>query len=233
MSRHRCHGDPARFEVVAEFIAERFPHARYVADVGGGQGMLTRILRKRLGVDAEVIDPRGWTLTGVPARVEAFDASMADYYDLVVGLHPDEALRSVVESAAKSAVLVIPCCNFWTRETKLGRDQLIDRIAEFHNSHGGKSERVVLDFRGPKNHALILLPPEVQVKGHPCARSHYRPGRLDGEGQAREARGEPPDSGAAAHPANDFIAAKAALQHPWHEPIDINRIRQVPRGLVG
>ncbi|MFZ0186259.1 MAG: hypothetical protein WAL72_04840 [Streptosporangiaceae bacterium] len=143
---------------MAEFIAERFPHARYVADVGGGQGMLTRILRKRLGVDAEVIDPRGWTLTGVPARVEAFDASMADYYDLVVGLHPDEALRSVVESAAKSAVLVIPCCNFWSRETKLGRDQLIERIAEFHNSHGGKSERVVLDFRGPKNHALILLP---------------------------------------------------------------------------
>ena len=208
MSRHRCHGDPARFEVVAEFIAERFPHARHVADVGGGQGMLTRILRKRLGVDAEVIDPRGWTLTGVPARVEAFDASMADYYDLVVGLHPDEALRGVVESAAKSAVLVIPCCNFWSRETKLGRDQLIDRIAEFHNSHSGKSEHVVLDFRGPKNHALILLPPEVQ------------------------ARGEPPDSGAAAHPANDFIAAKAALQHPWHEPIDINRIRQVPRGLV-
>ena len=209
MSRHRCHGDPARFEVVAEFIAQRFPHARYVADVGGGQGMLTRILRKRLGVDAEVIDPRGWTLTGVPARVEAFDASMADYYDLVVGLHPDEALRSVVESAAKSAVLVIPCCNFWSRETKLGRDQLIGRIAEFHNSHGGKSERVVLDFTGPKNHALILLPPE-----------------------AREARGEPPDSGAAAHPANDFIAAKAVLQHPRHEPININRIRQVPRGLV-
>ena len=158
MSRHRCHGDPARFEVVAEFIAERFPHARYVADVGGGQGMLTRILRKRLGLDAEVIDPRGWTLKGVPARVENFDASMAEYYDLVVGLHPDEALRSVVESAAKSAVLVVPCCNFWSQETRLGRDQLIEQISEFHNSRGGKSERMVLDFRGPKNHALILLP---------------------------------------------------------------------------
>ena len=158
MSRHRCHGDPARFEVVAEFIAERFPHARYVADVGGGQGMLTRILRKRLGLDAEVIDPRGWTLKGVPARVETFDASMAEYYDLVVGLHPDEALRSVVESAAKSSVLVVPCCNFWSQETKLGRNQLIEQISEFHTSRGGKSERVVLDFRGPKNHGLILLP---------------------------------------------------------------------------
>ncbi len=150
MSRHRCHGDPARFEVVAEFIAERFPHARYVADVGGGQGMLTRLLRKRLGLDAEVIDPRGWTLKGVPARVENFDASMAEYYDLVVGLHPDEALRSVVESAAKSAVLVIPCCNFWSHESRLGRDQLIEQISRFHNQRGGKSERVVLDFRGPE-----------------------------------------------------------------------------------
>ena len=47
-----------------------------------------------------------------------------------------------------------------------------------------------------------------------------------------EARGEPPDSGAAAHLADQFIAGKAVLRHPWHEPIDINRIRQVPRRLV-
>lgn len=175
MSHHRFHGDPARFEVVAQFIAERFPDARYIADVGGGQGMLTRILRKRLRFDAEVIDPRGWTLKGVPARVENFDASMANYYDLIVGLHPDGALRSVVDSAAKSAVLVIPCCNFWTRETKLGRDQLIEQIAEFHNSRGGKSERVVLDFRGPKNHALVLLPPS----DHGAARERRNAQRQD------------------------------------------------------
>lgn len=56
--------------------------------------------------------------------------------------------------------------------------------------------------------------------------------RGQAESQAREARGAPPDSGAAAHPANHFIAGKAVLQHPWHELIDINRIRQVPRRLV-
>lgn len=159
MIRHRFHGDPARFDVVAAFVTERFPGARYVADVAGGQGMLTRILRKRHGLEAEVIDPRGWTLKGVPARAENYDAEMADYYDLIIGLHPDEALRSVVESAAKSAVLVVPCCNFWSRETKLGRDEIIDRIASFHDSRGGKSERAVLNFAGPKNRALILLPP--------------------------------------------------------------------------
>jgi hypothetical protein len=108
MTRHRFHGDPARFDVVARFIADRFPDARYIADVAGGQGMLTRTLRKRFGFEAEVIDPRGWALKGVPARTEFYTPAMADYYDLIVGLHPDQALRSVVESAAKVAVLVVP-----------------------------------------------------------------------------------------------------------------------------
>jgi hypothetical protein len=159
MARHRFHGDPARFEVVARFIADRFPDARYVADVAGGQGMLARILRKRFGFEAEVIDPRGWALKGVPARAELYTPAMADYYDLVVGLHPDEALRSVVESGGKVTVLVVPCCNFWTRQSRLGRDELIEQIGEFHQSLGGISERVTLEFSGPANHGLILRPP--------------------------------------------------------------------------
>jgi hypothetical protein len=159
MARHRFHGDPARFEVVAGFVASHFPEARYVADVAGGQGMLTRILRKRFGYEAEVIDPRGWALRGVPARAELFTPAMADYYDLIVGLHPDEALRSVVEAAGRVAVLVVPCCNFWTRDSRLGRDELIDQISGFHESAGGLAERVTLAFSGPANHGLILRPP--------------------------------------------------------------------------
>jgi hypothetical protein len=160
MTRHRFHGDPARFEVVARFIADRFPDVRYVADVAGGQGMLTRMLRKRFGFEAEVIDPRGWALKGVPTRAELYAPAMADYYDLVVGLHPDQALRSVVESAGKVAVLVVPCCNFWTRDSRLGRDELIEQISEFHRSLGGISERVTLAFSGPANRGLILRPPQ-------------------------------------------------------------------------
>ena len=148
MTRHRFHGDPARFEVVARFIADRFPDARYVADVAGGQGMLTRILRKRFGFEAEVVDPRGWALKGVPARAELYTPEMADYYDLVVGLHPDQALRSVVESAGKVEVLVVPCCNFWARDRRLGRDELIEQISEFHNSLGGMAERVTHEVDG-------------------------------------------------------------------------------------
>jgi hypothetical protein len=125
MTRHRFQGDPARFEVVARFIADRFPDARYIADVAGGQGMLTRILRKRFGFEAEVIDPRGWA-----------------------------------QSARKVAVLVVPCCNFWTRDRRLGRAELIEQISDFHHSLEGISERVTLAFSGPANRGLILRPPQ-------------------------------------------------------------------------
>jgi hypothetical protein len=93
---------------------------------------------------------------------------MADYYDLVVGLHPDEALRNVVESAGKVAVLVVPCCNFWTRHSRLGRGELIEQISEFHHSLGGISEGVTLAFSGPANHGLILRPPQSD-EGVPAA----------------------------------------------------------------
>ena len=174
MTRHRFHGDPARFEVVARFIADHFPDARYVADVAGGQGMLTRILRKRFGFEAEVVDPRGWALKGVPARAELYTPEMADYYDLVVGLHPDQALRTVVESAAAVAVLVVPCCNFWARHTRLGREELIEQISAFHHRTGGRSERVTLAFSGPANHGLILRPGVPDMPRYSASKSAFR-----------------------------------------------------------
>ncbi len=154
-SRHRFHGDPRRFEVVADFIADRYDGVRYVADVAGGQGMLSRLLVKR-GFDAEVVDPRGNCLSGVKSRPEPYTADMADYYDLVVGLHPDEALRPVVESALTRPVLVVPCCNFWDRSTKLGRDELLRAIHQYACSANVAAELVQLDFRGPQNHGLCL-----------------------------------------------------------------------------
>lgn len=159
MSRHRFHGDPARFNVVAEFVRTRFPDVRYVADVAGGQGMLARTLSKRLGVECDVIDPRGWTLRGVSSRAEEYSAEMADYYDLVVGLHPDEALRPVVDSALVRPVLVVPCCNFWSRGQRLGQAELLAAIADHHRGLGGGCEPVRLDFRGPKNRGVVLAPP--------------------------------------------------------------------------
>lgn len=159
MARRSFHGAPGRFEATADFVADRFRDARFVADVAGGQGMLSRLLVKHHNRQAEVIDPRGWPLTGVANRAVPYTAELADYYDLVIGLHPDQALRPVVESAAVVPVLVVPCCNFWDREARLGRDALLEAIEEHHRQHGGAAERVVLDFEGPMNRGLVLLPP--------------------------------------------------------------------------
>lgn len=167
MTRHRFHGDPARFDALAGFVVERFPDARYVADVAGGQGMLARVLAKKFGVDCDVIDPRGWTLKGVSHREVEFTSDLADYYDLVIGLHPDEALRPVVDSAAVRPVVVVPCCNFWSRTERLGRDALVETIDTQHRSIGGTTELVSFGFAGPKNTGLVLIPPPDAAPGAP------------------------------------------------------------------
>ena len=158
-SRHRFHGDPARFEVVAELVYQRYGRSiTYIADIAGGRGMLTRILNKKYNYQSEVVDPRGWVLRGVPSRQEEFDPSLAPYYDLVIGLHPDEATRAVAEAALVRPAILIPCCNFWSEE-KLGRDALVDALGAYYCQHNVTFERIVFKFRGPKNAGLVSEPP--------------------------------------------------------------------------
>ena len=158
-TQHKFHGSPQRFEVLAGFINDRYGSSvRYIADVAGGQSMLARLLNKRYGYETEVIDPRGWTLVGVPSRAEEFSPAMASYYDLIVGLHPDEATRAVAEAALHRPAVVIPCCNHWSEE-KLGRDELVDAVANFYDRHSVSYERVTFGFKGPKNIGLISEPP--------------------------------------------------------------------------
>ncbi len=60
------HGDPARFEVVAEFIFVTFGREiKHIADVAGGKGMLSRILAKKYNYEPTVVDPRGYSLLDV------------------------------------------------------------------------------------------------------------------------------------------------------------------------
>jgi hypothetical protein len=158
-TQHRFHGDPKRFDVVAEFIYDRYgTSVRYIADVAGGQGMLCRVLRKKYNYECEVVDPRGWTLKGVPGRAVELDTSLAAYYDLIVGLHPDEATRAVAQAALVRPAILIPCCNFWSEE-KLGRDELVGAIENYYRGQGVSFERVAFPFKGPKNVGLVSEPP--------------------------------------------------------------------------
>jgi hypothetical protein len=152
----RFHGDPDRFEVVAAFVAAEFGRSvRYVADVAGGQGQLARELRKRHGYEVEVVDPRPHRLRGVTGAAEAFTTDRASYYDLVIGLHPDEATRAVVESAIVRPVVIVPCCNFWDRDQRLGRAALLAAIEDWLGEHGVAHRREQLAFGGPMNIAIV------------------------------------------------------------------------------
>ncbi|VGO17445.1 hypothetical protein PDESU_06041 [Pontiella desulfatans] len=158
MGRKKFHGDPARFDVLAEYVHGCFGTGiQYIADVAGGQGMLSRVLRKQYNYDSEVIDPRGWTMKGVPNREAEYVSAMADYYDLVIGLHADEATRPVAESALIRPALILPCCNFWSDE-KLGRNELVEAIEAFYRKHQVSYERVTFGFKGPKNIGIVSCP---------------------------------------------------------------------------
>ncbi len=152
----KCHGDDSRFEAVAEFVYRRFGNSiKYIADVAGGQGMLARILNKKYNYDAEVIDPRQYQVVGVKNRACEYRSDMAGFYDLIIGLHPDEAVREVVESARIRPVLVVPCCNFWDRSKKLGAKEMIEEISKWLDENEIKHEIVTFDFKGPKNIGIL------------------------------------------------------------------------------
>jgi hypothetical protein len=156
--QHRCHGSPERFEVLASFVEQYYGNSiQYIADVAGGQGLLARTLNKKFNYECEVIDPRGYTLKGVASRAAEFKPEMAAYYDLIVGLHPDEATRPIAEAALLRPAIIVPCCNFWSEE-KLGRDELVEAIAIYYRQHHVNFEIVEFDFKGPKNIGLVSEP---------------------------------------------------------------------------
>ncbi len=156
----KCSGDETRFREVADFVYERFGNSvRYIADVAGGQGMLARLLNKKYNYDAEVIDPRHYQVVGVKNRECEYKSDMAEFYELIIGLHPDEAVREVVESAKTRPVLVIPCCNFWDRTRKLGSKEMIEEISKWLDEQGIRYEIVTFGFKGPKNVGILTEKP--------------------------------------------------------------------------
>jgi hypothetical protein len=183
-ARYNFHGDPARFPAVASLISRVYGRSiRYIADVAGGQGLLARLLRNRFGYDAEVVDPRGWRIKGVPGREEAFDPRQASYYDLVVGVHPDQATRAIAVSALYTRTLLVPCCNFWDRSRRLGTIALVESLEAFYRKYQVRHQRVIIDIRGPKNIVLLTEPASRKVEPSEVVLPPY--GGTEGESRPR------------------------------------------------
>ena len=95
---------------MADLVSEIYGRSitPYICDVAGGQGMLSRILSKKYNYQCEVVDPRGHTIKGVSSKAAYFSSEGAEYYDLLIGLHLDEAMREVAKAALKVPTIFIP-----------------------------------------------------------------------------------------------------------------------------
>jgi SAM-dependent methyltransferase len=127
-------GDNRRFVVFADFIKRNFPNACHVADIGGGSGLLSLELVKR-GYQPTVFEPsknnssaamrraarkRCTPLQGTQginrSRLAVGDTrlcrSILEDYDLLVGMHPDEATEIIVRLGLglRKPFAVVPCC---------------------------------------------------------------------------------------------------------------------------
>lgn len=108
----RLMGDPARFRLLADLIAERFTPSK-TADVAGGKGLLRSQLSTRGFSNVTTIDHRKRLAKGRPGQhYGLFDWRTSEDYDLIVGMHPDEASDHIVLYAAERRVpfVLCPCC---------------------------------------------------------------------------------------------------------------------------
>lgn len=103
--------DKRRFDLFAELIRSRFPDAKRIFDVAGGQGKLNDALLRR-GCDVTTFDRRHKHLPVKFAERE-FTLEEPCECDAVVGMHPDGATRVIVEYAARHKVpfAIVPCCS--------------------------------------------------------------------------------------------------------------------------
>lgn len=160
----KFHGAPERFEAVANLVSKYFDikDIKYVADVAGGQGMLSRILRKQYNFECDVIDPREYGIKGVNRRIQEYTPDMAEYYDLIIGLHPDQALKPVVYSSLVRPTIVVPCCNYWSNEKISAKEMRYDIEKWYHNNGVSYIEKE-LDIDTPHKFALITIPPKGKI----------------------------------------------------------------------
>lgn len=109
-------GDPRRFDLFGRLIVELFPPNQYrrVADIAGGKGYLQTNLRER-GYDVTTYDERQGRRDRpgrFQYRYQLFGSHVKEDYDLLVGMHPDEATDVIINEAAKRKIpfAVVPCC---------------------------------------------------------------------------------------------------------------------------
>ena len=142
--------DKRRFRAFAEFIRTTYPQIGKVADVAGGHGNLSFFLRE-LGYDATIIDSREihlprWMkrilrkesvkqgrLVEIPRAVGNVEDLDLQAFDLLVGLHPDEATEYILRTAIKydKDFAIVPCCVFPIDRVKRSKEKWFEYLISF------------------------------------------------------------------------------------------------------
>ena len=106
-------GDRRRFDLFAQLIERRWPERGLrIADVAGGQGGLRAALHQRGYRQVVTFDKRKGRAHRPGYRYGWFDADARGEFDLLVGMHPDEATDVIIVTAWRRGLpfAVVPCC---------------------------------------------------------------------------------------------------------------------------
>ncbi len=130
-------GDSRRFDVFADFIAHHVPNKSVrIADVAAGKGYLSLALRERgfRNVISFEPYPRGKMVRRLQLQARLFEGGE---FDVIVGMHPDQATDVILDEAAKRKAMafVVPCCAFGNRWTFWNMSHQVPKGIPVHRSN--------------------------------------------------------------------------------------------------
>ena len=143
-------GDPQRFELFAEHIQRYYSPGIRIADVAGGKtGELNKVLSNK-GYVVTTIDPAFRPDSRVTGWSMHYTEELAREFDLVVGLHPDEATEEIIYSATHRPIIVVPCCRHWSNRQIRGGRSLRGAIRRYLAENSISLVEEELPIRGAK-----------------------------------------------------------------------------------
>ena len=149
-------GDRRRFDLFAELIRKNFNPAQYksIADVAAGKGYLQVALREKGFKEVRSFDLRRKVFHGLDYRRILFDSTIPGKFDLICGMHPDEATDVIIDTAARLRIpfVLCPCC---TRSTvtiywgaKLSFKGWYNHLVRFAKIKGFEVQEIRLHMNG-------------------------------------------------------------------------------------
>lgn len=157
--------DNQRNKVFATFLKKQFiNHPTSILDVACGDGRLTKILSETfpfasvIGIDPK---PRGNKRRIKFLRGEFPERVKVGEYDLIVGMHPDEATWTIVQESCRYRITfaVVPCCLLCVPPSFPGGNMYhwVQYIADYAKDHKMRVTSTILKMRGA-NQVIMGIP---------------------------------------------------------------------------